>query len=178
MPDFSVPAIETARLLLRGHQPDDFDACCEMWADPRVTQHIGGKPATSEEVWSRLLRYAGLWSLLGFGYWAIEEKSTGTFIGDIGFADFLRDLDPPFGSTPELGWALAPGAHGKGYAREAVTAALRWGVRELDSNRAVCLINPENSPSIRVAMACGFTAYADTVYKGAPVILYECPLRG
>ncbi len=63
-----------------------------MWADPEVTRYIGGKPLTEEESWARLLRYVGHWSLLGFGYWVVEEKTTGNFIGEVGFADYKRDL--------------------------------------------------------------------------------------
>src|SRR5258708_19773253 len=95
-----------------------------MWADPSVTRFIGGKMFTPEEVWARLLRYAGLWSLLGFGYWAIEERTTGDFVGELGFADFKHDIVPSLDDRPELGWALASRVHGKGYATEAVPPAL------------------------------------------------------
>ena len=79
-----IPVIETPRLTLRGHRLDDFSDCAAMWADPIVTRHIGGKPFSEEDTWTRLLRYAGHWLLLGFGYWAIEEKDTGSFVGELG----------------------------------------------------------------------------------------------
>ena len=50
--------------------------------------HIGGKPFTREESWARLLRYGGLWSLLGYGYWAVRDKESGRFAGELGFAGF------------------------------------------------------------------------------------------
>jgi len=118
--------VNTARLLLRPHCPEDFADCAAMWADPEVTRHIGGRPFTAEEVWARLLRYAGHWSLHGWGYWVARIRDTGEFVGELGFADFRRALDPPFGDAPEIGWALAPSAQGRGLAREAVEAALRW----------------------------------------------------
>ena len=77
-----VPVIETERLILRGHVLEDSEASLALWTDPEVTRFIGGKPSTTEEVWPRLLRYAGHWSLLGFGYWAITEKATGRFVGE------------------------------------------------------------------------------------------------
>ena len=70
-----------------------------MWADPAVTRFIGGKPSTVEESWTRLLRHAGHWNLLGFGYWAIEEKESGRFIGQAGFAYHQR-----VSGLPEIGW--------------------------------------------------------------------------
>ena len=99
-----------------------------MWADPEVTRYIGGTPLTEEESWARLLRYVGHWSLLGFGYWVVEEKTTGNFIGEVGFADYKRDL-PSLKDLPEIGWVFSSQASGKGYATEAVRAASAWVTR-------------------------------------------------
>jgi RimJ/RimL family protein N-acetyltransferase len=167
-----VPAIETARLRLRGHRLADFARCAAMWADPEVTRHIGGKPLSKEESWAKLLRYVGHWSLLGFGFWAIEEKASGGFVGELGFADFKRDMAPPLGGVPELGWALAAGAHGKGYATEAVRAAVAWGDTRFGATRTVCLIRPDNRRSISVAEKCGYREAARATYKGHPTIVF------
>ena len=168
-----VPVLETERLLLRAHRIADFDASAAMWGDPVVTRYIGGKPSTREDVWSRLLRYAGHWPLLGYGYWAIEDKSFGRFIGEAGFADFKRDITPSLGDDPEIGWALTPAAHGKGYATEIVTTLVEWGDANLSSKRTVCLIHPDNSPSIYVAKKCGYKEFARTTYKGQPTVLFR-----
>jgi RimJ/RimL family protein N-acetyltransferase len=167
------PLLETQRLRLRGHRLDDLDACCAMWGDPIVTRYIGGKPFTREEVWARLLRYIGHWSLLGFGYWAVEEKASGTFVGEMGFGDFKRELEPPLDDTPELGWALASQAHGKGYATEALRAVIDWGDHHFGAIRTACLIHPENLASMRVAEKCGYHEYARATYKGHETILFE-----
>src|SRR5271163_4002760 len=121
-----VPVIETERLRLRCHRVDDFAACGAMWADPAVTRYLGVNPLKAEEVWARLLRYVGHWAVLGFGFWAVEEKETGSFVGDLGFMDFKRDMQASLKDVPEIGWILASHAHGKGYATEAVRAALTW----------------------------------------------------
>src|SRR3984957_10831210 len=113
-----VPVLETERLKLRGHRVEDFVHCAAMWADPEVTRYIGGKPYTEEESWARLLRYAGHWALLGFGYWVVEEKSTATFIGQVGSAADERGL-PVLRGIPEIGWAFTTQVRGKGYATEA-----------------------------------------------------------
>src|SRR2546426_7424830 len=57
-----VPVIETERLRLRGHRPEDFPDCAAMWADPVVTRYIGGKPLSEEEAWTRTLRCLGHWN--------------------------------------------------------------------------------------------------------------------
>jgi len=173
MPQSDPPVLATARLTLRPHGADDLDASHAMWSHPDVVRHIGGRPFTREECWHRLLRYAGLWSMLGYGYWAAIETATGTFVGEVGFADMGRDLDPPFGGAPEAGWALGPAAHGKGYATEAMRAALAWGDRRFGGARTVCMIDPGNAASLGVARKLGYAEYARTGYKGGPILLLE-----
>ncbi len=168
----SIPTLETGRLRLRGYRLEDFGACAALWADPYVTRYIGGRPLTAEESWARLLRYAGHWWLLGFGYWVLEEKSTGTFVGELGFAQWKRDIDPSI-NVPEAGWVLATAAHGKGYATEALKTALEWASHHFASPRTACLIHPENLASIRVALKCGYRETARVHYRGQPAIVLE-----
>jgi RimJ/RimL family protein N-acetyltransferase len=168
----TVPVLDTGRLRLRAHRADDHAECTAIWSNPEVVRHIGGRPFTAEEVWKRLLQYVGLWSLLGYGYWAVEEKATGRYIGDIGFADFKRDLQPSLEGMLEFGWVLAPHAHGKGYASEAVAAAMAWAEQHRPTLRAVCIIDPANLPSIRVAQKAGFKRWQETSYHGSPTIVF------
>jgi RimJ/RimL family protein N-acetyltransferase len=168
-----VPTIETARLRLRGHRVEDFGDCAAMWGDAAVVRHIGGRPFSTEETWAKILRYAGLWALLGFGYWAIEEKGSRRFVGEVGLADFKREIEPSFAGAPEIGWALASWAHGAGFATEAVGAAVAWGDGHSAGARTVCLIDPDNLASIRVAEKCGYRDYARTTYRGQPTILFR-----
>jgi len=171
----TIPVLETERLRLRGHRLEDFTACANLWADLIVTRFIGGVPLTAEESWARLLRYAGHWAMLGFGYWVAEEKATGAFIGEIGFADLKRDLDPPLGDIPEAAWVFSPVAHGQGYATEALRAILSWGEAHFTPAQTACLIHPENAASIRLAEKCGYREALRTTYKGKPAIVF---LRG
>ena len=167
-----VPVLQTKRLLLRGHRVEDFPNSASMWADPNVTRYIGGVPRTEEESWTRFLRYAGHWALLGFGYWLAEERQTGEFIGEVGFADYKRDLNPPLKDTPEIGWVLASHAHGKGFATEAVRALVAWGDKHFEARRTACIIAPENAASIRVAEKCGYREYARGTYHGHATLMF------
>ncbi len=169
----AAPEIETVRLRLRGHRLDDLADAIAMWADPAVTRFIGGKPSTEQQTWSRLLGYVGHWALLGFGYWAIEEKASGRFVGELGFADFKRDIDASMKDVPELGWALAPRVHGNGYATEAVRAAVAWGDERFGTARTVCMIDPGNLASIRVARKCGYREFASTRFNDRPTLFFE-----
>ena len=171
----SFPALDTTRLTLRTHTAADFADSTAMWADPAVTRHIGGRPSTAEETWARVLRYAGHWTLLGFGYWAVRERGTGRFVGEVGLADYRREMTPAL-DAPEVGWVLAPWAHGRGLATESVEAALAWADAQAGSSsappalatgRTACAIAPENVASVRVAEKCGFRRTGSATYRGA-----------
>jgi len=167
----NVPILETERLTLRGHRALDLDEALAMWSDPEVTRYIGSKPAGREEVWARLLRYVGHWSVAGYGFWLIRERATGRFVGEAGIADFKRDIAISFDDAPEAGWVLQPWSHGKGYATEAMTAVLAW--TGAAHPRTVCLINPDNHASLRVAAKCGYREFARTDYKGEDVLVLQ-----
>jgi RimJ/RimL family protein N-acetyltransferase len=171
-----MPVIETKRLKLRGHTIEDASLVRALWSDPAVTHYIGGKALTSEECWSRLLRYVGHWSLLGFGYWLLEEKATGDFVGEVGFSNYKRDMEPALGGVPEVGWVLTPPKHGKGYATEAVHAVLDWGREHFGASPVVCLIHPDHDASIRVALKCGFKKRQLGMYKGSPTLIFDLML--
>jgi RimJ/RimL family protein N-acetyltransferase len=110
--------------------------------------------------------------VLGFGYWAVREKTTGRFVGEAGVGELRRDVEPSIEGTPEAGWAFAPSAHGKGYATEAVRAVLEWTDANLGP-RSVCMIDPGNTASLRVAAKCGFRERLHTTYLGDPTILLD-----
>jgi RimJ/RimL family protein N-acetyltransferase len=166
----AIPVLETRRLRLRPHRPGDFDSSAELWADPVVTRYIGGRPLTREEVWGRLLRYDGHWTMLGFGYWALEEKLTGAFLGELGFADLQREIEPRLDGMAEIGWVLTPQHHGKGYATEAVRAVVAWGDQHLLTARMVALIHPQNAASLRLAGKFNFHELCRTTYHDEPAI--------
>jgi RimJ/RimL family protein N-acetyltransferase len=110
---------------------------------------------------------------MGFGYWVVEEKSTGNFLGEVGFADYKRDIQPSLKDVPEIGWAFAAHAHGKGFATEAVRAAVAWGDKHFSAQRTACIIAPENLPSVRVAEKCGYQEFSRATYKGKPALMFE-----
>jgi len=167
-----VPTVETDRLILRGHRLEDFADSLALWTDPESVRFISGKPSTREEAWARMLRYAGHWSLLGFGYWVVTDRMTGRFVGEVGFGNFKRDIEPSLEAMPEIGWVLAGDQHGRGYATEAAQAAVAWGEAHFGPIRTACIIAPENGPSIRVAEKCGYREFQRTTYKDQPTILF------
>jgi RimJ/RimL family protein N-acetyltransferase len=167
--------ITTERLIMSPHSRDDFPEITLMWSDPRVVRFLGGSPYSEEESWARLLRYAGCWALMGFGFWAVRARETGAYLGDIGFLEGRRAGVDGFSGDPEIGWSLNAAAQGHGYATEAVKAALVWGAARFDGQhrRTVAMIHPDNAASVTVAARCGFRHFSVARYKDEPTGLWE-----
>ena len=166
-------SIETSRLILRVYSVEDFNEMYEMWSEPAVTRYMGSKRFSREDVWARLLRYAGTWALFGYGFWVIRDKQSGQFIGEVGFHNLQRETKPPLGDCPELGFGLISAAHGKGFATEAARAVLDWADLAWGERETVCMIAPDNVPSLRIANKLGYVETAQAEYNGAPMILFK-----
>ena len=166
------PVLTTPRLTLRAHRLEDFDAYAAMWGEPDVVRLIGGVPRSREESWLRFLRLAGCWLHFGFGYWAVFETASGTYVGEAGFQEAMRDMVPSISGYPEAGWSMHPDHQGKGYASEAVAACHAWADREQHA-RTVCIIDPSNQPSLRVADKMGYRCYGQARYHDKDILMFE-----
>jgi RimJ/RimL family protein N-acetyltransferase len=168
-----VPTLLTPRLRLRAHRLDEFETYAAMWSEPSVVRFIGGVPLSREAAWSRFLRQIGLWHHLGFGLFAIEDRATGSFIGEAGFLDLRRALTPSIEGTMEAGWVLSGTMQGKGLAEEAMRAALDWAAAYGPKTRITCMIDPEHAASLHVAAKLGFVPFDRSVYNGKAMVLLE-----
>lgn len=166
-----VPVLETPRLVLRGHRAGDLDDSLALWRDPEVVRYISGKPSGREDVWARVLRYIGHWAIAGYGFWHVRDRATDRFVGEVGLADFKRDIAFSFDGAPEAGWVLAPWSHGQGYATEAMTAVLAWSAAA--HPRTVCIIDRGNHASRRVAAKLGYREIGQVDYRRTRVFVFE-----
>ena len=169
----AIPTLDTPRLRLRAHRLDDAAPHAAMWADPEVVRFIGGAPVPRDLAWTRFLRHAGLWRHLGFGYFALEDRGTGAFVGEAGFQDLRREMTPSIEGTMEAGWVLAQAWQGQGLAEEAMRAALGWADRERPALRVTCIIRPDHAASLRVAAKLGFAPLAESSFGGGPMRVLE-----
>jgi RimJ/RimL family protein N-acetyltransferase len=169
----AAPVLETARLVLRPFRQEDLDAQARTMGDPEVVRHLGGSPFSREDTWRRLLCAPGLWNLLGYGYWAVTGRDDGRYLGQLGFADFKREMTPAIEGLPEMGWIFAPAAQGQGYATEAGLAALAWADQVLQAPEITAIIDAGNAPSIRVAEKIGFNENEPATYRGEPILLFR-----
>jgi len=168
------PVIETERLILRPFRAGDLDAHATVLADPEAARYIGGQQ-TREQAWRGMMLSPGMWALIGYGFWAVERKEDGRWIGQAGFGDFQRDITPRLDPWPEMGWIFALEAHGRGYAGEALRAAIGWGGQSFPGKDFSAIIDPRNAPSIRLAERHGFIRRYETTYKNEPVLILIRP---
>lgn len=177
----AAPRMETDRLILRAFVRDDFEAFYTARTQPEVMRHITATPFSRGELWGKFLRGPGLWSLLGYGMWSIVRREDGKLIGEIGFADYQRDVAPPlpgpgdnprYPTWPEAAWLLDSDAHGQGYAGEALAAALRWADAQLGVP-LLCMIAPANAPSLKLAARNGFLVVGHRLHGDQPVLILQ-----
>ncbi len=80
-----VPVVDTARLRLRAFVQEDLDAYAAMCADAEVMRYIGtGQVVGREVAWRHMALFLGSWGLLGYGMWALEQRSSGRLVGRVG----------------------------------------------------------------------------------------------
>jgi len=140
----------------------------------RCRSRFLGPTATLHEHATRFTRGAGSWFLYGYGPLMLRLRGTDAVIGNCGVFHTFRGLGDDFDDNPEAGWIVAAEHVGQGLAGEAMRAVLGWFGRELGPRRMVCMISPENSPSVRLAEKLGFTPLREAVLPdGDPVRLFE-----
>lgn len=167
------PLVETGRLRLRPFRATDLDPLAAMWTDPEVVRFLGGNPLSREDTWRRSLAACGQWPYTGFGYWIAELQQDRRVVGQLGFADFKRDMEPSIEGQPELGYVFDPSVHGQGIAFEACKAALDWADASLGVRSYPAIISPGNAASIKLAERLGFERAADALYRGEAIGLFR-----
>ena len=167
--------LRTARMLLRRWRDGDRTPFAAMNADPDVMEHFPA-PLTREQSDALVDRIEAHFDEHGYGLWALEVD--GTFVGFTGLV--WQTYEASFTPALEVGWRLARGAWGHGYATEAATAALARGLQEVGS--VVSTTALRNVRSQRVMQRLGMRReleFAHTrVPEGHPVrphVLYRAP---
>lgn len=171
----TAPTLHTPRLILRAFRGADFAPYMAMWSDIDTIRYLMPAPLSRDAAWDRFVRQAGMWALLGFGFFAVEERATGAFVGEVGFQDRQRGLTPSLDGTMETGWGLVSSWHGQGLASEAMQAAIGWAAAHGTRPRLTCMIRHDNAASLKVARKLGFSEFARAGFHGDTVVLMERP---
>jgi len=161
--------LETERLLLRRLAPDDLPALHALYRDPVVRRYFPDGTRTLEETREELV-----WFLGGhprhpeLGLWATVERATGAFLGRCGLLPWTIDGVPEV----EVAYLIDPLRWGEGFGTEAAHAIVRHAHGVLGIERLICLIDPENAASLRVAEKVGMRFERPHVDEHGPCAIY------
>ncbi|MFF9915912.1 GNAT family N-acetyltransferase [Streptomyces sp. NPDC013457] len=145
--------LATDRLTLRRWRDSDLEPWARMNADPEVREHLGDL-LTRDQSDASVARFQAEFDQRGYGWWAVEVRATGEFIG---FAGLDRvDDGMPFNGV-EIGWRLARSAWGQGYATEAALAVLSYGFDTLGLPEILAVTTSTNLRSQAVMRRIGMT---------------------
>jgi RimJ/RimL family protein N-acetyltransferase len=166
-----VAEIGTERLIMRGWREPDLAPWAAMNADPEVRRYLGPL-LTFEQAEAWALNFQDDLDRYGFGFWALEVRASGDFIGFTGLGTV--DEDMPFAGT-ELAWRLARPAWGHGYATEAALAAINYGFAAMGLPEIVAVTMAANLRSQAVMRRIGMTTDLAEDFDDPDVL--EAPLR-
>ncbi len=146
--------ISTERLIMRGWRESDLAPWAAMNADPEVRQYVGPL-LTFEQASAWVLNFQDDLDRYGFGFWAVEVRASGEFIGFTGLGTVEEGI--PLAGV-EIGWRLARPAWGHGYATEAALAALEHGFGIMGLPEIVAVTMAVNLRSRAVMRRIGMTS--------------------
>ena len=166
--------IETERLRLRSWRAADHSPFFEMCQSHAVMACLGG-PATGEQIEAAIARIRACEDKNGFCFWAMERKEDGAFLGFCGLK-VAQEADMAVNGEIEIGWRLRQQDWGKGYAREAALACLRWAWANIDAPRVIAMTVPANRRSWGLMERIGMTRRPDLDF-GHPLFPENHPLN-
>ena len=162
--------IETDRLILRSWKLEDMPLFAKMNKDARVMRYFPSI-LTTEQTESFYKRIQSEFERNGWGLYAVELKSNGTFIGYVGLHEIGFDAD--FTPGVEIGWRLAADYHNQGLATEAAKEVFKLA-KQNGLQRLYSFTAKQNTPSERVMQKIGMTKVREFEH---PNLSPDSPLR-
>ncbi len=161
--------LETERLKVREITVEDSDRLYEIYSDSSIAEYMEGFSPERETGLEFIQSYIdNMYAFYGYGLWGVCEKETGRLIGRAGISN--REF---YGRIfHELGYIIAKDCRQKGYATEACRAIIEYARTELAAEVLICLIEPKNLVSKRLALKLGFEYNCAVTVGGKPLELY------
>jgi ribosomal-protein-alanine N-acetyltransferase len=170
VPDRPTTIFETERLAFRRLTMDDLDALAAIYRDPEVRRYFPEGTLTYQETKEELEWIIDVYyGRYGFGLWATMSRETNELVGRSGLLPWTIEGR----SEIEVAYLLARGHWGRGLGTEAARAVLEYGFEELSLSRLICLIDPANDASIKVAVKIGMTLEKELDLEGEPTLVYS-----
>jgi RimJ/RimL family protein N-acetyltransferase len=159
------PWVTTARLRLAPVNAADLPGLMALKADPLVYALMLGGVRSPVETVHELADEIAYWGAHGVGLFSIYEGAA--FQGVTGIHD------RPDGRGKALRFAVWPDARGRGIAREAAAAALRFAHEEAGLARVIAVARSENFGSRMVLGSIGMHECDAFLRNGDIMLVYE-----
>jgi len=162
--------LQTKRLILRHQVIEDLDDLWALYQNPNITKYIPDAPRSREEAREELE-----WHMHGhprhpeLGLWAAIDKESGRFIGRCGLLPWTVDGR----DEVEVAYTIAEAYQGLGLGTEAAQAILHYGFSELHLTRLICLIDPDNTASQKVAEKIGMSLEKEARDENGAFLIYS-----
>lgn len=148
---FSMPTLETERLILRRITMKDAQDIFEYSKDAEVARHVlwnAQKELSEAKEYCRFMMKRYRQDLPSS--WGIIDKTTGRLVGTIGYMEYREE----HGSV-EIGYSLARWMWNSGYMTEALRRVIAYTFEAMDVNRIEAQHELTNPSSGRVMEKCG-----------------------
>lgn len=162
-------SLETDRLLLRPLALGDLEDVHRMQSDPESLRYVSGRVKSPEESLEWLEWAIGSYERNGHGFWALEERRSGEYVGHAGLLAQVVEGVP----ETEIAYWIVRKHWGRGLATEAAIASRDYGLYTLGRERLISIIHPDNRASRRVAEKVGLRVERTATFKGSGVIIYS-----
>lgn len=158
--------VRTDRLLLRPVSHTDLEDLIRLKGDEAAFGLMLHGVRTPERTREELEDDIAFWEARGYGTWVVLEAATGAFLGIVGL------MERPDGLGVALRFALWPAVRGRGYAREAARAALRFG-HAAGLHRIIAVAWEGNRASRMVLGDIGMRECGAFMHKGRRMLIHE-----
>lgn len=164
--------IQTDRLVFREFTQADIDKLFLLLSDTIVMKHcLGPMDITGVQKWLDIA--IECYKKYGYDYWAVYERYTNTFIGQIGILN--QEID---GKREEcLAFMIGQKYWNKGYATEGAIACINYAFKSLKLERLIATVEPENLQSICVLKKIGMKYVGEINYINKKVYIYSINKR-
>lgn len=164
---FAIPVLQTDRLTLRAPRESDA-AALEAFGKSERSRFTGG-PFDEYGAWRAVMAGVGHWAFKGYGYWSVERRADGAFVGRAGV------IKGPDDQEPELAYHFFDGFEGQGYATEAVLAARAHCQGVMGMPPLASFIDPDNARSIALARRVGAVLEGSFLDEGKTIQVWRHP---
>lgn len=161
---------QTKRCILREICMEDMQALFDLYAEPGMTDYIEPLYPWKQELEYEKSYIEHMYRLYEYGMWVVIEKDTGKLIGRAGLEH--REYPEESRMELEMGYAIGTAYRRKGYATEVCQAIIAYAQENLDYPRINCLIEKENTASIRFIESLGFAFVGESKAAGTTMLRY------